>query len=242
MRKTGDACWGLPTGLYGIVDSGWLPLRVFPQVACSLVSQGVEIVQLRMKGVGDAACLDVHGQVIDALTEAGLDAVLCVNDRPDLLCCLQRERPMWERWALHLGQDDLEPTLARELVGDDVLIGRSTHTLEQVEEAQGSGADYLGFGPVFPTTTKEAPDPTVGVDLLRLAVQRSGLPVVAIGGIGPSRVHEVCHAGVHAMVVVAGLYEGLVTVDVADLDELAHRVRGLWSRIHDAMSGKSSIS
>lgn len=128
---------------------------------------------------------------------------LCVNDRLDVALAAGAE-------AVHLGQDDLPLAEARRLAHGRLLIGISTHAPDQVRDALAGGADYLGFGPVFPTATKANPDAVVGVAGLRAIAPlaaASGIPVVAIGGITPAQAGAIMTAGASAAALI-GAIEG----------------------------------
>jgi len=108
--------------------------------------------------------------------------------------------------AVHLGQDDMPLAEARRLAGPALRIGVSTHNLEQVAHAVAGGADYLGFGPVFPTGSKANPDPVVGLAGLAAAVAAAApVPVVAIGGITPERAAAVAAAGARAACAISAV-------------------------------------
>jgi len=125
-------------------------------------------------------------------------AALIVNDRLDVALAVDAD-------GVHLGQTDLSLEDARRLA-PDLWIGISTHNLAQVRDACDAGADYLGFGPVFATTTKERPDPVQGLDRLRDAVAAAGgRPVVAIGGITAAQVGAVYRTGAHAVCAISAV-------------------------------------
>jgi len=119
-----------------------------------------------------------------------------VNDRPDVAAVSGAA-------GVHVGQQDLRPEEARKNVGVAALIGLSTHTLDQVREADAGPADYIAIGPIFPTQTKQIPDPAVGVEFVRRARALTSKPLVAIGGITLARAGKVWAAGADA-VAVAG--------------------------------------
>lgn len=127
-------------------------------------------------------------------------AVLIVNDHPDIALAVSAD-------GVHLGQDDLPAKEARKIMGDDVLIGISTHTVEQAIGAEREGADYIGFGPVFHTATKNAGTPR-GIDMLHEIKSRVHIPVVAIGGINPGNVKSVFEAGADAVAVASAILRG----------------------------------
>jgi len=107
--------------------------------------------------------------------------------------------------GVHLGQTDLPPEAARRIVGGRRIIGFSTHTPAQVRAARRMPVDYLGFGPVFGTTTKEDAEPPVGLEGLEKACRMADKPVVAIGGIGPGRIRAVLDAGASSAAVISAL-------------------------------------
>lgn len=135
---------------------------------------GVHLLQLRQKRTDDQHFLLRARQLKTLCAEYHLPFI--VNDRPDIAYLSAAD-------GLHLGQDDLDIAAARKIIGEGMPIGRSTHSLEQALVAEAEGADYIGFGPVFKTPSKENPDPVVGIDELRKVVSRVSIPVVAIGGI-----------------------------------------------------------
>lgn len=105
--------------------------------------------------------------------------------------------------GLHLGQDDLSPTEARSIVGPDRILGLSTHSREQFEAALDEPVDYIAVGPVFGTTSKKKPDPTVGLELVRWAKAQIDRPLVAIGGIDATNIRSVLDAGADIVAVIA---------------------------------------
>jgi thiamine-phosphate pyrophosphorylase len=159
---------------------------------------GVDIVQLRQKGLEARAELAALEVVADAAARHG--ALFAVNDRADLAYAARAD-------VLHLGQDDLPVPDARWLIGPGPLIGRSTHDPAQVDEAAAEdGVDYFCVGPTWPTPTKPG-RPAPGPDLLRYAAARSRRPWFAIGGIEATNLDEVLEAGATRIVVVRAVTE-----------------------------------
>ncbi|MFI3265161.1 MAG: thiamine phosphate synthase [Rikenellaceae bacterium] len=179
-------------GLYAIATK---PALSYGKVAEICVRQGVRFLQLREKHLSDRELLRAAAE-IKSVTQ-GSQTIFVMNDRADLAYIAGAD-------CLHLGQDDISVQDARKIVGD-MPIGLSTHSLQQVEAANQEELLYIGFGPVYPTTTKANPDPTVGVDLLREAVKLSKYPVVAIGGIFPENVATIMDAGAHNLCLVRHL-------------------------------------
>jgi thiamine-phosphate diphosphorylase len=167
-----------------------------------VIDGGARVLQVRIKSRG-AAPADAKDIVRIArmarrvCDEAG--AVLIVNDRVDIAIAVRAD-------AVHLGQTDLPIADARRIAGDRLAIGLSTHDLSQVRAAVAAGADYIGFGPVFATTTKENPDAVQGVDALRAACDLAGrLPVVAIGGVTPDQASVLYAAGAAAICAISAV-------------------------------------
>ena len=169
---------------------------------------GVRLVQYRAK----EGSLAADGQPItDAvrLQQAHALRALCsrhgalflVNDRIDIAAAVQAD-------GVHLGQGDLPPSLARQLLGVDVLIGRSTHALSQLQQALADGCDYVGVGPVNATPTKPGREP-VGLDYVRQAAAASPIPFFAIGGIDATNLAAVQAAGAQRVAVVRAITEAV---------------------------------
>lgn len=196
-----------PAGLYAILDGERVPPELVGDVAAALAQGGASVVQLRLKGQGDRARLAAQRAAAAAL--AGRRVWLCVNDRPDLARILHDEAPPGVYPALHLGQDDMPPREARRVVGPDVLVGLSTHSLADVRDAGGEPVDYLGFGPVLPTRSKRDVEPTVGLPGLAVACQASGLPIVAIGGLSQETAGAVRAAGARWAAFIGALFLGV---------------------------------
>ncbi len=185
----------LPRGFYGVVDvtAGPGVVELSRWLATELQAGGASILQVRVKKGGSGALLDVARAV-----RAVCDVPLIVNDRPDIALAVGAE-------GVHLGQDDL-PLAAARRIAPRLVIGVSTHTLAQARAAAAAGADYLGFGPIYPTATKANPDPVVGVgQLARVAAAVAPVPVVAIGGITPARAREIADAGAAAACVISAV-------------------------------------
>ena len=126
-------------------------------------------------------------------------ALLIINDRTDVAKLVDAD-------GVHLGQDDLPPAAARAILGPDKIIGLSTHSLDQAQAAARAGiADYIGFGPIYATTTKEHPDPVQGLAALRVVRRHVHLPIVAIGGITAATMRDVRDAGADAVAMIGDI-------------------------------------
>jgi thiamine-phosphate pyrophosphorylase len=183
----------LPAGVYAIVDGA--SARAPLELVAAFVDGGATVVQLRLKkaGAGEFVRLAREARRICAGR-----AVLIINDRPDVAKLAEAD-------GVHLGQDDLPLSEARQFLGPQALIGVSTHSDEELRAAQ--GADYLGFGPVFATASKPFAvlPPPHGIEGLRRAVRLSEVPVVAIGGITARNAADVAAAGARSAAAIAEL-------------------------------------
>jgi thiamine-phosphate pyrophosphorylase len=167
---------------------------------------GADVFQLREKHAPDDEILAAAATARALCDEHG--ALFVVNDRPDLAREARAD-------GVHLGQDDMGVEDARAVVGADVLVGRSTHSPEQIDGA--AGADYIGVGPVHATPTKHG-RPAVGLELVRYAAEHAAVPFFAIGGIDAERLGAVAAAGATRVAVVRA---------IADADDPAAAARAL---------------
>jgi len=180
-------------GLYGMID---LPSADSPDplpFLHALLDGGARTIQLRMKGASAGSMLAVVERLRPICRGR---ARFIVNDRLDVALAGGAD-------GVHLGQDDLSLEDARKQVPRGFLIGISTHDEAQARRAQ--GADYLGFGPIFPTTSKDRPDPVVGIEQLRSICRASSIPVVAIGGISLASVPDLVSAGAAAVAIIGAI-------------------------------------
>jgi thiamine-phosphate pyrophosphorylase len=182
--------------LYPITDVRLSGLSHAEQVE-RLVAGGATFIQLREKHAGPR---EFYADALEALRIArAKGARIIINDRADVALALKAD-------GVHLGQDDLPPEAARTLLGQNATIGYSTHNVEQAIAAASLPVDYLAIGPIFPTSTKENPDPVVGLEGLRRVRRAIGdLPLVAIGGITPETAPETLAAGADSVAVVGAL-------------------------------------
>jgi thiamine-phosphate pyrophosphorylase len=185
--------------LYAIIDATSLTM---PELALAeaLARSGVELIQYRNKTATSRQLFEVSRQLSEILRPRGVRFI--VNDRPDVAL-------LAGAGGVHVGQEDLGVEAARSIGNSarskDWWVGVSTHTLEQVTAADRTSAEYVAFGPIFPTTTKQNPDAVVGCELLERARQLTSKPLVAIGGITLQRAAEVYRAGADSLAVVRDL-------------------------------------
>jgi thiamine-phosphate pyrophosphorylase len=160
------------------------------------IAGGARLIQYRDK-VNSRRVMYENAKHLREITAQG-GASLIINDQIDLALAVSAD-------GAHLGQNDLPIESARKMLGKNAIIGISTHTLEEAIAAALKGADYIGFGPIFPTATKENPDPVVGVAGLREVRTRVRIPIVAIGGINAGNIAEVVTAGADCCAVVSAV-------------------------------------
>ncbi|MBV8813977.1 MAG: thiamine phosphate synthase [Verrucomicrobia bacterium] len=181
--------------LYGIVDLGYVEPNEVTDMAKKLVRGGIDLLQLRAKTESVDEIRRLAQDILLVTQPAGVPLIL--NDYPQLLADVRAE-------GCHLGQEDGSIEQARQIAGRQILVGRSTHSIEQAIAAQQEGADYIGFGPLFPTPTK--PDATaIGLRDLRQLHARVNIPIFCIGGIKESNLRQVTDAGAQRVCLVSDL-------------------------------------
>jgi thiamine-phosphate pyrophosphorylase len=160
------------------------------------IAGGADTIQFRQKGGATREMIRVAEQMKDLCKKAGV--TFMVNDRVDVAIASHAD-------GVHLGQDDFPIPLARKLLGEQAIIGGSAGSMEEARECLLEGADYIGFGPVYPTTSKEDAGPASGLGLLKQIVEAIPLPVIAIGGITRDNIPLVIQAGVHGIAVISAV-------------------------------------
>ncbi len=160
------------------------------------ITGGADTIQFRQKTGNTREMILAAREMQSLCRKAGVPFI--VNDRLDVALAAQAD-------GVHLGQDDFPIPLARKILGEAVIIGGSASTLEEARKCFGEGADYIGFGPVFPTTSKEDAGPVSGLILLEQAVKEIPLPIIAIGGIGLHNARQVMEAGAYGIAVISAV-------------------------------------
>jgi thiamine-phosphate pyrophosphorylase len=185
------------TRIYPITDRSLSGLSHAEQVA-ALAKRGMTVIQLREKNLSPS---EFYQEAADAVLVARRHGIkIIINDRVDVALALRAD-------GVHLGQDDLPVEAARRLLGNDAIIGLSTHDVAQALEAARQPIDYLAIGPIFSTVTKESSNPPVtlaGLAIVREAVSR--IPLVAIGGLNAANHAEAIAAGADAVAVIRDLW------------------------------------
>ena len=182
--------------IYPITAS--LPGLNHTELAKSLLQAGARFFQVREKALPDS---ELYTQLLEVERLCELSqARFLVNDRVDLALASKAH-------GVHLGQTDLPVAAARELLGEDAILGLSTHSRTQFERALQEDIDYLALGPIFTATSKDSPYPPLGTDLLRQLVTSSPLPVVAIGGITLETTRKVWASGAASVAVISDIVQ-----------------------------------
>jgi thiamine-phosphate pyrophosphorylase len=187
--------------------------------AAAFLDGGAGILQFRHKGHWTREIFAVAEGVARLSREAG--AQLIIDDRADFAMLLEA--------GLHLGQHDPTPRDARKLVGPDTVIGYSSHNREQLCAAGGEPVDYVALGPIFTTSSKQNPDPVVGLEELQRCRPLLEKPLVAIGGITRQNAADVIRAGADSLAVISGLLPEVATArSIRDrMEEWQRVVRGV---------------
>lgn len=183
--------------LYGIVDFGYVAPGNVANITQQLLTGGADVIQLRAKGAEIDQIMIAARQIQPLCKAAGIPFIL--NDYPALAVELGAD-------GVHIGQDDGAIYDVRRNIGEEMLLGRSTHSLDQARQAMADGADYIGFGPLFPTPTK-AGRPAIGLEDVATMETEVGqfVPAFCIGGIKMENLPQVLAAGARRCVIVSQL-------------------------------------
>ncbi len=196
--------------IYPITDARISGISHAQQVE-RLIAGGAKLIQLREKHVSSREFCEAAAEAIKVAKMHGVRII--INDRVDIALALNAD-------GVHLGQDDMPPGSARAILGENAIIGFSTHLLEQARAAMKLPVDYIAFGPIFPTKTKEEPDDIVGIENLHKVRDLVGdLPLVAIGGITEDNLLSVFDAGADSAAMIGAI--------VADPSKIESRMREL---------------
>lgn len=197
-------------GLYVIITE---PVLSYGRIAEICVEEGIRVVQLREKHLNDRDLVRI-GKEIKSVTK-GSDTLFCINDRADIAVATDAD-------VLHLGQEDMLIEDARMVVGEDMIIGLSTHSIAQAKEALAKQPDYIGYGPIYPTVTKVKADDPVGLEQLKEVVGFSDVPVVALGGLFPHNLMDVKATGVGSYSLVGYLMKS------EDTQRRIRKCKSIW--------------
>jgi thiamine-phosphate pyrophosphorylase len=191
--------------LYGILDLGYVETSDAARTVEQMIEGGVDLIQLRGKKQSLGDLLNLAAELHELTAKSSTP--LIVNDHAEIA----RRVPVE---GVHVGQDDNSIEIVRQKAAGDILIGKSTHTLEQARAAQREGADYIGFGPIFATPTKPDYAP-IGLEEIRRVHAEVNLPIFCIGGINIDNLQSVIDAGAKRVVMVSALLKAHNIVDYA---------------------------
>jgi thiamine-phosphate pyrophosphorylase len=191
--------------LYGIIDLGYVEASDAARVVAQMIEGGVDLIQLRGKGKSIDELADLAADLHELTAKCSTP--LIVNDHAEIASRVPVE-------GVHVGQDDDSIEIARQKAARDILVGKSTHSLDQARAAQREGADYIGFGPIFPTPTKPDYAPIGLANIQRVQAEVS-VPIFCIGGINIDNLQSVIDAGAKRVVMVSALLKAHSIVDHA---------------------------
>jgi thiamine-phosphate pyrophosphorylase len=189
----------LPARLYGIVDLGYAAPGDLVHITREMIAGGIDVIQLRAKGHEESDIEHWSRQLLPLCRDAGVP--FFINDHAAIAAVIGSD-------GVHVGQDDATMDEVRAIVGDDMLVGRSTHSVEQAAAAAAdSRTDCIGFGPLFATPTKPTYRP-IGTEEIRTVHEaHSDLPIFCIGGIKKENLPDVVAAGAKRAVIVSGILQ-----------------------------------
>ena len=182
--------------LYAVTDRHWLEGRKLIDVVKESLDGGVTMVQLREKTLEEGKFLEEAKELQTLCRERHIPFI--VNDNVDIAKAMDAD-------GVHVGQDDMETMDVRAKLGPDKIIGVSAHTVEEALLAEKQGADYLGVGAVFPTSSKSDVD-VMPYETLKAICEAVSIPVVAIGGIGRENVSRLTGSGICGVAVISAIY------------------------------------
>jgi thiamine-phosphate pyrophosphorylase len=191
--------------LYGIIDLGYVEASDAARAVEQMIEGGVDLIQLRGKNKSIDELTDLAAELHELTAKSSVP--LIVNDHAKIAGRVPVE-------GVHVGQDDDSIEVARQKAARDLLIGKSTHSLEQARTAQREGADYIGFGPIFATPTKPDYVPIGLADISRVHAEVT-LPIFCIGGINIDNLQSVIEAGAKRVVMVSALLKAHNIADYA---------------------------
>ncbi len=182
--------------LYAVTDRAWVGAKTLYEQVEAALKGGVTCVQLREKEMGDEEFLQEAKEIHALCRQYGVPFI--VNDNVEVAVACGAE-------GIHVGQEDMAAGDVRRRVGDEMLVGVSVHTVEEAKQAVADGADYLGLGAVFPTSTKTDVD-QMPTETLRAICDAVDVPIVAIGGINKGNIGKLAGSGVDGVALVSAIF------------------------------------
>lgn len=197
--------------LYAVTDSRWLDGKTIDQAVLEALQGGATMVQLRDKGQDPSILLAEARLLVGVCHNWGVP--LIVDDDAEIALAAKAD-------GVHVGQSDLSVREAREILGPEKIIGATAHNVEEAVKAQRDGADYLGCGAAFGSSTKKDAKP-IDRNTYKLITSSVSIPVCAIGGINAENIHELFGAGLAGVAVVSGIFAA------PDIRRAAHKLKDL---------------
>ena len=182
------------TRLYVLISNN-IATKSATETARLVIDGGADAIQLREKTISDSEFISLAREVRDIATKSG--ALLIINDRVHVAREINAD-------GVHLGQQDMSVLEARDIIGDEKIIGISTHSLIQAQQAQKDDADYIAIGPIYPTKTK-GNEPSIGIEVLQEISEVIDIPFIAIGAITLENLDEVLNAGASRVAVCSAI-------------------------------------
>ena len=211
--------------VYAVTDRAWTGEKTLEEQLREALEAGVTLVQLREKDLEEGAFLEEAKQIKELTDAYGVP--LIINDRVDIaLACGAA--------GVHVGQEDLDAGTVRGLLGPDRILGVTAKTVEQAERAEQAGADYLGSGAVFGSSTKKNAKPMT-IEQLRQITSAVSIPVVAIGGIHAENIDQLAGTGIAGAAVVSGIF------GARDIGAAVRSLRASVDRILTEDAGKRQV-
>ncbi len=181
--------------LYVLISSS-IATRSVKETARLVIDGGADAIQLREKAISDREFISLAGEVRDITTKRG--SLLIINDRVHVAREINAD-------GVHLGQQDMSVLEARDIIGNEKIIGVSTHSIMQARQAQKDGADYIAIGPIYPTKTKGY-EPSIGIEVIqKISGEEVNIPIIAIGAITLENLDEVLKAGASRVAVCSAI-------------------------------------
>jgi len=201
--------------IYLVTDRGILQGRDLLDAVAEAIEGGVTLIQLREKDVSSREFYQIALKVKELAHSR--EVPLLINDRLDIALAVDAD-------GLHIGQEDLPLKVARKLLGPDKILGLSVSTVEDAVQGEREGADYLGAGAVYPTTSKDVSEAPIGPDGLKKIKEAVSIPVVGIGGINLFNIEEVKRTGVDGVAVISAI------MGAPDIKDAARKLADAWRR------------
>ena len=180
--------------LYVLISSSIVTKSV-KETSRLVIDGGADAIQLREKTISDSEFISLAGEVRDITTKR--ESLLIINDRIHIAREVNAD-------GVHLGQQDMCALEARNIIGNEKIIGVSTHSITQAKQAQKNGADYIAIGPIYPTSTKDY-EPSVGIEIIREISGAVSIPFIAIGAITLDNLDEILKAGASRVAVCSAI-------------------------------------